>query len=148
MSGEVMLLLRLALAGVLYAFLGWAIWVLWRGLRRNAILPKRKSEISDGSIDPITLSMPGVDEIYSFSVPKVVVGRDPACELQVQDSTVSARHARLSYYDGYWWVRDLGSKNGTALNGAPASDDLVLSDGDELRFGALVTVVHLESEGV
>ena len=85
MSGEVMLLLRLALAGVLYAFLGWAIWVLWRGLRRNAILPKRKSEISDGSIDPIMLSMPGVDEIYSFSVPKVVVGRDPACELQVQD---------------------------------------------------------------
>jgi len=49
--------------------------------------------------------------------PIVVVGRDPACDLVVDDITVSKRHMKLEYVDGQLYVEDLESTNGLKLNG-------------------------------
>jgi S1-C subfamily serine protease len=49
---------------------------------------------------------------------------------------VSARHAALLYDQGRWRIRDLGSRNGTFLNGRLIEDDVELSDGDRIIFGA------------
>jgi hypothetical protein len=45
------------------------------------------------------------------------LGRDPACEVYFDDDMVSRRHARLFVERGVWHVEDLGSRNGTRLNG-------------------------------
>jgi hypothetical protein len=58
------------------------------------------------------------------------IGRDAACGLTVEDNRVSKRHARLRWTGTGWLLEDLGSKNGTTLNGAPAS-----AAGPELRQG-------------
>lgn len=47
----------------------------------------------------------------------LLVGRKPECDLTISCSTVSGRHCLLEFIDGWWWVRDLESKNGTAVNG-------------------------------
>jgi pSer/pThr/pTyr-binding forkhead associated (FHA) protein len=47
----------------------------------------------------------------------VVIGRSRDCEIPIACGTVSTRHCELELRDGEWWVRDLGSKNGTAVNG-------------------------------
>ena len=44
-------------------------------------------------------------------------GRDESCEIHLDDPMVSRRHAEVVHADGRWWVQDLGSRNGTLLNG-------------------------------
>lgn len=67
----------------------------------------------------------------------VLVGRSSVCAVRLDVRLASAEHARLSYRDGAWSVRDLGSKNGTFVNGerlAPGSAR-ALAAGDQLAFG-------------
>lgn len=70
--------------------------------------------------------------------PQMVVGRSRSADVTVDDGTVSSRHVRLDALpDGRWGATDLGSTNGTRLNGTPMAAPAVLSEGDELRIGAL-----------
>jgi hypothetical protein len=66
----------------------------------------------------------------------LVVGRDPGCELVIEDPRVSKRHARLRWCESGWTLEDLGSKNGTTVNGEPASGT-ELRDSDAISFGGL-----------
>jgi pSer/pThr/pTyr-binding forkhead associated (FHA) protein len=46
-----------------------------------------------------------------------VIGREPNCELCVDDEQVSRRHAAVLLEEGRWWLQDLNSRNGTMVNG-------------------------------
>ncbi len=74
----------------------------------------------------------------------MVVGRSSECGLVIADRFLSRRHARF-YRDGDdWLVEDLGSRNGTLLNGAPVDVPRPLREGDELQLsGSLISVVAL-----
>ncbi len=67
---------------------------------------------------------------------RIVIGRSSACELVVADDTVSRRHAALELREGAWRLVDLGSSNGTWVNGRRAAD-VEVRPGDELQLGAL-----------
>jgi len=71
-----------------------------------------------------------------------LVGRDPSCELFLDSSTVSRRHARLLVTDGRPGLEDLGSKNGTWVNGRRLEAPVALEDGDEVRFGSVRRLVR------
>jgi hypothetical protein len=62
------------------------------------------------------------------------VGRSKECDIVVADPNVSRKHARLSRADNGFVVEDLGSTNGTLLDGAPIDRERIES-GDELTFG-------------
>ena len=67
---------------------------------------------------------------------EVVVGRSRDVDARLDDPTVSSRHVRLRPLpDGRWEVTDLGSTNGTRLNGAALTQPALLGEGDELRIG-------------
>ena len=69
---------------------------------------------------------------------KVLVGRDPACGLCLPDEGVSWHHARVELADdGRWAIEDLGSTNGTVVNGERVERQTV-RDGDRLLFGSTV----------
>lgn len=51
------------------------------------------------------------------------------------DSNVSRYHAEIEWRDGDFWLIDLGSSNGTTLNGEPVKGDVKINDGDEILFG-------------
>jgi adenylate cyclase len=73
----------------------------------------------------------------------LVVGRAPTSDLPIFDPTISRRHAELEVRDGGVSVRDLGSSNGTFLNGARV-DAAVLATGDIVTFGKVeFTVVEI-----
>ncbi len=67
------------------------------------------------------------------------IGRDLDNEVVVQDPTVSGRHAVFSFRDGAWWVEDLGSTNGTAVNGQPVAGraQSLLRSGDVIQVGSV-----------
>jgi pSer/pThr/pTyr-binding forkhead associated (FHA) protein len=74
---------------------------------------------------------------------RVLVGRDPSCDLVIDDKSVSRRHAYFERRGSGWGVLDQGSANGTFLNGAQISD-ADLYDGQELRLGMVPLRVEIE----
>jgi len=69
-----------------------------------------------------------------------VIGRDPDAEIYFEGVGVSRRHACIELRDGAAVLRDLGSKNGTFLDGARVTSPTLLHDGVEIRLGAILTV--------
>lgn len=142
MVATLLLLIRFALALFLFSFLGWALLVLWRDFRREA------ESRSEHLIPPITLilaSQEGLRE-YQFNIPVILIGRDSRCDLCLDDTTVSAEHARLAFHHSQWWVEDLGSKNGTYLNHVPVLSAVVLKSGDELELGQAVLSIRFSEK--
>ncbi|MCC6337910.1 MAG: FHA domain-containing protein [Myxococcales bacterium] len=91
-------------------------WLLWepgawrppqkRTMQFAAITDPKKA---DGA-EALALALDGKDTL--------VLGRDPACELIINDGTLSARHLVLKRAATGWTVEDAGSSNGTKLHGA------------------------------
>lgn len=65
---------------------------------------------------------------------KTTVGRHPDCEIFLHDVTVSRRHSEIHRHDRTFELRDLGSLNGTYVNGE-RTDQRELESGDELQIG-------------
>ncbi len=65
------------------------------------------------------------------------VGRGDDADLQIDDDHISRRHARLVNHGGVVWLQDLGSANGTYVNGERLSGACRLFHGDEIRFDAV-----------
>lgn len=68
----------------------------------------------------------------------VVVGRALECDLAIITPHVSRQHARLEVTDGHLYVEDLGSSNGTVLNGKTTEGRQQLRHDDELRFHDII----------
>lgn len=77
------------------------------------------------------------------------VGRTAKSALYIKDPTISEAHAEVAWRDGAWSIRDLGSSNGTALNGRDLEEGAwaPLKDGDVLRLGT-TTVARVEVAAV
>ena len=73
----------------------------------------------------------------TFGEGEYVLGRDPTLELCVDSSSVSRRHARFLIGGGEAVLEDLGSKNGTFVNGKRLTEAVLLSDRDQLRVGSI-----------
>lgn len=73
--------------------------------------------------------------IFPLSETVISVGRGPENSIQIIDSHMSRNHSLLIMNEGAWFLRDLGSKNGTQLNGQLIQSDQLLSNGDQVRIG-------------
>ena len=65
----------------------------------------------------------------------LVIGRSSSCDIHVPDSEMSRRHAEVSSHNGGVVVRDLGSTNGTRVNGSMISAPTTLAAGDAIAAG-------------
>lgn len=65
------------------------------------------------------------------------IGRDPGNGLRLTHETVSRMHAELRLRDGAWVLKDLGSTNGTTVNGRRVTGSAVVRDGDQISFGKI-----------
>ena len=69
----------------------------------------------------------------------IVLGRDPACALMIDDDAyISQHHVRFYEYDGQPMVEDLGSTNGTFHNGSKLVGSKLLHPGDRIQAGTTV----------
>jgi hypothetical protein len=73
---------------------------------------------------------------------EVTVGRAAGCTVTLDDHYVSQVHARFSRRDGDVFVEDLGSTNGTYVNGEKLTGSALVKRGDQVRIGSTVLEVH------
>ena len=72
-----------------------------------------------------------------------IVGRDRDCAIRIDSATISRRHARIVVTRGQTTVEDLGSKNGTQVNGQPVSGPAVLKDNDAIQVGSFTMTYRI-----
>ncbi|MEP6672226.1 MAG: FHA domain-containing protein [Chthoniobacter sp.] len=91
----------------------------------------------------LLISLPeSSDASHDLTEPVITIGRVPDSVLQIEDISVSSNHATLTLgEDGDYILRDIGSTNGTMLNGKDivAEEDHKLQDGDKITFGKIET---------
>ena len=66
---------------------------------------------------------------------RILVGRAPSADVRIDDPRVSRLHARIEMRDDGVYVEDLGSRNGTLVDGAPVVSSRQLAHGDEITIG-------------
>jgi pSer/pThr/pTyr-binding forkhead associated (FHA) protein len=144
MIASVVLVLRIALAVALYAFLAWALITLWRDMRQQGT---KLAEQRKPSLTITVLSEHSRQKQGRFSQPEIIIGRHAHCDLSIMDEALSAQHARISHHHGQWWLEDLNSTNGTFLNDSKLTTSAVVITGDQFKCGNTLFVLHIDIEG-
>jgi pSer/pThr/pTyr-binding forkhead associated (FHA) protein len=85
-------------------------------------------------------------EVIPLRIPEFVIGRDRACNLRPVSPIISDRHCAVLIRGNQVFVRDLGSANGTFVNGQPVQGDVELHDQDRLRVAFLTFGIRIEAE--
>jgi diguanylate cyclase (GGDEF)-like protein len=98
-----------------------------------------------GSPCLVVIAGPGLGQQYDLSDAVVDIGRQEECVISVPSSKVSRRHASVQRVLGRYTVADLGSTNGTFLNGERLETSRELTDGDKIKVGELV-LKYMESK--
>lgn len=80
-------------------------------------------------------SGPSAGQIYPLEGPELVIGREPSCEVSINDPEVSRRHARLYLQGVNYVLEDLGSTNGTSINGQRLVGPYILRAGEMVTLG-------------
>ena len=143
MSGFVVLTLRLLMAAAVYIFIGWALWTMWLDLRQQG-----QSALAH-RFPAIRLEVRTRNRVLAsrtFSKSEIILGRNPECDVSINDETASAQHARLSYHHNQWWVEDLSSTNGTKLNKEKLTVPTVLTSDDEIQCGKTKVIVAMSND--
>ncbi len=79
---------------------------------------------------------------YSLEGDQLVIGRDSSSSIAINDAEVSRKHARLNFQGGKYVIEDLGSTNGTFVNGQRLSAPVVLKSGDVVSLGEQIVLLY------
>ena len=147
--------LKFGFLAVLYLFLLWVAWSALRDMRRG----ERGSHVPEAAPVDGGTSMYNAAEVFDAGTdgaePRLLVERAAGhqsgvaydippsgatlgrgdVEIQLEDPFASSRHARISRQGHVLVIEDLGSTNGTYLNGSPLSGPQPLHPGDRIRIG-------------
>lgn len=76
----------------------------------------------------------------------LTLGRDAACDLVLASPIISRQHARLTRRSQGYTLEDLGSRNGTTVNGHPITTTQVLHDGDQIELGGIWKMSYADAD--
>jgi hypothetical protein len=149
-----LLALRLLAVAVLYAFLAVVVLVIWRDLRSAA-----RAQPGPGERDQLPVDVPAgwlrltasgdapLQAVDAFALfPPTTLGRATDNDVVLLDAWVSLHHALIERRVEEWWLADLGSRNGTRLNGAPVTIPVLLADGDVIGIGQMEMVFKMQRD--
>ncbi len=98
-----------------------------------------------GGADLVAGAVSGGAERFELNGDEVSIGRHPDCNIVVDAGAVSRFHAKVAREGGHFVVYDLGSRNGTFLNGELLTSGHVLREGDRIRISDIELVFHTEA---
>ncbi len=96
----------------------------WHGMKEHALVMPRL----------VMIAGPAPGEVFQLGDEEITIGRDTANPFSIADSSLSRRHCAIVRRGTEWIARDLGSFNGTCVNGARVVEQ-PLRDGDQIKLG-------------
>jgi len=106
----------------------------------NAVVDS--GEVRPGEVMLVVRQGPEIGTRYSVVGEQTTLGRVPDCDIQLDDFTVSRQHAVVVRQGSAWLIRDLGSLNGTYVNGERV-EEAALTQGDDVQIGRFRLVVFI-----
>lgn len=104
----------------------------------------KQKPVAQSSTDPrpkipclTVLEGTGVGEVYKIEKDVIMLGRDSKCDIAIMEDGVSRQHAKIEKQGINCFISDLGSTNGTSVNGNPI-DRAKLAEGDKIRLGDIL----------
>ncbi len=79
---------------------------------------------------------------FSLEGDQLIIGRDTASNIAINDAEVSRKHARMTFQGGKYVIEDLGSTNGTFVNGQRLASPAVLKSGDVVSLGEQIVLMY------
>jgi predicted component of type VI protein secretion system len=89
---------------------------------------------------------PATGQRWVLAKEMLTIGRDAECDIMIPDRQISRVHARLNKTAAGFEIEDLGSKNGTHVNGSPLKGACHLQDGDLIQVALVAQLVFVGSE--
>ncbi len=86
----------------------------------------------------LVLLQGGAATPYSLTNEETILGRHPDCTIQLDSNMVSRRHAKIISAGGQFFIEDMGSGNGTYLNGQPIQGRTELKHNDRIKLGPIL----------
>ncbi len=127
---ELLPVLRIVLALLLYAFLGLVFYAIWRDLHERA---QREPEERPAATLLISAASQPDERFRLRTVTAIGRGRDN--HVIIDDPFTSSNHAVIVWREKSWWLEDLNSHNGTFLNGERIARPYPLTPGDRIAIG-------------
>jgi hypothetical protein len=149
MSEDVLTVLKFCLLALLYLFLARVVWTVATELRGTPTAAAAAAEPARGGRGSrrggwkVTIVEPASERGSAYALDgELTIGRAGGCGITVSSDTfVSQVHARVFDRDGDAYVEDLGSTNGTSVNGTPVTEPTRLRRGDRIHVGETVLEV-------
>ena len=149
MPEPILRILTFCLVAVLYLFFFRVLRAVWTELKTTdaspaksvtttpapAPAPKPVNRRAEGPVELRVLVPPALAGQRFPIAGEMTVGRAPGCAVHINDPTVSSLHARIARSNTGTVAEDLGSRNGTWINGRRLSGQTSLNRGDRVRFG-------------
>ena len=158
MSALAFTILRLGYLVLLWFFLYLIVRVMRRDMADSPVAGPSRRRSAGGSEQPsgppprgrrrsatrlVITEGPLAGSTVPLSPSSIIIGRSPSCTLVLDDYYDSSRHARVFPKDGAWWLEDLGSTNGTMMDGRPVHGAVELPMNIPVRIGQ--TTLELRS---
>jgi hypothetical protein len=133
-------LLKYLFVTIIYLFIFGIIRMIFLDIRR--LDPRRKNAKVYKNVPYLELLSDksklyfDVRSSYPLDADRVVIGRGAECDIAIDDLYLSTKHTQLWFEDDEWYIADMGSKNGTYVNGTRMDKEpLILDSGDKIRLG-------------
>lgn len=111
-------------------------------VRKNRMAPKNCAYLE--LMNDIQTLYFDVKQFYPMTSEVIIIGRASGCTIQIDDFYLSGKHVQLWYEDEEWHIQDMGSTNGTYINGKiMKKNEYILDNGDRFRIGQLEFMVVL-----
>ncbi len=156
MSDQLLVVLRICLLVFMYIVFLRILRVVWVELKGGAAVRVKGSSVSTIARAPVAVAVgtgPGLSSqapvLLAIEPPalagtafaldtETTIGRASGCRIPIDDTHVSKVHARIFVHEGRWFVEDLGSMNGTLVNGVPVDGAAPVEPGSHIRVGETV----------
>jgi pSer/pThr/pTyr-binding forkhead associated (FHA) protein len=97
------------------------------------------------NVNLVRLKKGGTQKVFPLLSASILIGRHRSCNLRIPLDSVSKKHCQLTNDGKIWKIRDLGSHNGTYLNGKKV-EEAEVQPGNSLTIGPLTFVIQIDGQ--
>lgn len=125
---------------IIYVFIFLVIRLIYMDVKKMSRFEENSVEDTEcASLRPIKSKVPLTHELHRrYTIyDEAVIGRGKDCDIVINEKFVSIKHAIIWREDDEWYLDDLGSRNGTQVNGQRIKQEVVLEPQDVISIGGL-----------